>query len=91
MSAVTIEFPGAFETHRRDAPESKAETSKEELMSYLKLMYAMRRMEITCDNEYKSRAIRGFGHLYDGQEAIATGTNAAFDISDSWITTAATA
>ena len=86
MSAVTIEFPGAFETHRCDAPESKAETSKEELMSYLKLMYTMRRMEITCDNEYKSRAIRGFCHLYDGQEAIATGINAAFDINDSWIT-----
>jgi hypothetical protein len=46
----------------------------------------MRRMEITNDTEYKARLIRGFCHLYNGQEAIVTGCEAAFKPEDSWIT-----
>lgn len=34
---------------------TEATTNREELMSYFKLMYTMRRMEITCDTEYKVR------------------------------------
>ena len=32
MSSVTIEFPGSYETHRCEAPDAVAETSKEELL-----------------------------------------------------------
>ena len=68
------------------APENSIEMSKEELIQHFEMMYTMRRMEITCDNEYKAKNIRGFCHLYDGQEAVATGINAAFDPADDWIT-----
>ncbi len=46
-SAVSVTLPMPTE----------ATTNREELMSYFKLMYTMRRMEITCDTEYKVRAV----------------------------------
>ncbi len=68
-----------------DAPSTTVTATKDELVTYFKQMYVMRRMEITNDTEYKARNIRGFCHLYDGQEAIAAGTEAAISAEDSWI------
>ena len=36
-----------------EAPATTVTTTKDDLMHYLKMMYTMRRMEITCDTEYK--------------------------------------
>ena len=85
-ASITVDFPGAYTAHLGDEPAATAETNKTELLEYFKTMYTMRRMEITCDNEYKARTIRGFCHLYDGQEAIGTGVQAALSPEDSWIT-----
>lgn len=86
-ASATFDLTGSFEIHNLDsAPNNTIECSRDELMEYFKTMYTMRRMEITCDNEYKARNIRGFCHLYDGQEAVATGIDAAITREDSWIT-----
>lgn len=55
-------------------------------MHFFRTMYTIRRMEIACDTEYKARNIRGFCHLYDGQEAIAMGMQAAIAKDDDVIT-----
>jgi pyruvate dehydrogenase E1 component alpha subunit len=81
-----VDLGHSFVGHLTDVPSSTTSTNKDELVAYLKKMYAMRRMEITCDNEYKARTIRGFCHLYDGQEAIAMGMDAALTLEDSIIT-----
>jgi pyruvate dehydrogenase E1 component alpha subunit len=71
-----------------DGPQTQqATTSKEEMIKVFDTMHRIRRMEISCDNEYKARNIRGFCHLSDGQEAVATGLAEALDKRDNIIGT----
>jgi len=88
LSTVEVRLaPGWFVGHNLErTPADVAVTSKEEFMEYFKLMHTMRRMEITCHNEYLARNIRGFCHLYNGQEAVGTGIQAGLSLEDSWIT-----
>ena len=60
--------------YKNDGPKSLwVDTTKDEVLQGLRDIITMRRMEIAADLMYKSQVIKGFCHLYDGQEAVAVG------------------
>ncbi|KAL6187419.1 hypothetical protein ACLB2K_038818 [Fragaria x ananassa] len=85
-SPITIETSLPFTSHVCDVPSRTVETSAAELMKFFRDMALMRRMEIAADSLYKAKLIRGFCHLYDGQEALAIGMEAAITKKDCIIT-----
>lgn len=78
FSSVTFQLPAILGTHRMEGHTlpTEAKADKEEVLGYFHDLATMRRMEILSDQLYKKREIRGFCHLYDGQEAIAVGCEA---------------
>lgn len=52
----------------------------------LKEMLRIRRFEAKCAELYEAQKIRGFLHLYDGEEAVAVGVMQAIDNRDAVIT-----
>lgn len=83
--AYKVETP--FELHKLDSePSYDVSCSKEEALDFYQKMQAVRRLETTAGNLYKAKQIRGFCHLYSGQEAVCVGMKAALEDGDSVIT-----
>jgi pyruvate dehydrogenase E1 component subunit alpha len=55
------------------APAGKPHLSREHMLDLLKQMIRIRRFEDKCAELYTQEKIRGFLHLYDGEEAVAVG------------------
>ncbi|KAL7132988.1 hypothetical protein ABFS83_12G111000 [Erythranthe nasuta] len=85
-ATITVETSLPFTGHNIDPPSRTVETSPQELLTFFRDMALMRRMEIAADSLYKAKLIRGFCHLYDGQEAVGVGMEAAINRRDCIIT-----
>jgi pyruvate dehydrogenase E1 component alpha subunit len=55
------------------APDDKPHLSRVHMLDLLKQMIRIRRFENKCAELYTQEKIRGFLHLYDGEEAVAVG------------------
>jgi len=69
----------------RSAKE-KESFSKEQYWKWFESMLLMRKFEERCGQLYGMQKIKGFCHLYNGQEACAAGAVSALTPDDKWIT-----
>lgn len=65
---------------------SKPEFSKDTYLHWYETMQLMRKFEEKAGQLYGQQKIRGFCHLYIGQEACAAGAVSALTKDDKWIT-----
>jgi pyruvate dehydrogenase E1 component alpha subunit len=61
--------------------------SREHLLHLMRAMVRIRRFEEKCAELYATEKIRGFLHLYDGEEAIAVGVMQALTAEDAVVAT----
>ncbi|XP_041067933.1 pyruvate dehydrogenase E1 component subunit alpha, mitochondrial-like [Carcharodon carcharias] len=73
--------------HRlEEGPATTVVLTREDGLKYYRTMQLIRRMELKADQLYKQKIIRGFCHLYDGQEACCVGIEVAIKPTDHLIT-----
>ncbi|XP_048771209.2 pyruvate dehydrogenase E1 component subunit alpha, mitochondrial-like [Ostrea edulis] len=69
-----------------NGPPNQATVTREDAIKFYKDMVTVRRMETMAGNLYKAKQIRGFCHLYSGQEAVCVGMEAGITGDDAVIT-----
>lgn len=76
----------AFRLHKLEAgPSTTVTVTKEEALLYFRQMQTMRKIESAAGSLYRKKFIRGFCHLYTGEEAVAVGIKAVMRPHDAVI------
>ena len=70
-----------------DSHAMKPHLSREHLLALLRAVVRIRRFEEKCAELYQQEKIRGFLHLYIGEEAIAVGAMQALEPTDAVVAT----
>ncbi|XP_067675510.1 pyruvate dehydrogenase E1 component subunit alpha, mitochondrial-like [Haliotis asinina] len=77
----------SYKLHKLEqGPATSVTLTREDGLKMYRQMQTIRRMETVAGNLYKSKIIRGFCHLYSGQEAVCVGMENAITSDDSVIT-----
>ncbi|MER6610387.1 pyruvate dehydrogenase (acetyl-transferring) E1 component subunit alpha [Streptomyces sp. NPDC000927] len=94
MSGTTARTERPAQPPVRRSTRKKVGTTTERItsdsghrLSLLRAMLVIRRFEERCVELYSSTKIRGFVHLYIGEEAVAVGVNAALRQEDAVVST----
>ena len=67
-----------YKLHRLDTgPSTEITCTREDALKFYTEMATVRRLEAAANSLYKEKAVRGFCHLYTGQEAVCVGMEAA--------------
>jgi len=68
-------------------PQTQQSPAREHALGLLRDMIRIRRFEEKCAELYSASKIRGFLHLYIGEEAVAVGTMRALEVEDAIVAT----
>lgn len=75
-----------FKLHNLETgPRTSGTITRDQAIDLYKQMQVIRRLETSAGNLYKEKIVRGFCHLYSGQEACAVGMKAAMRPQDNII------
>ncbi|KAJ8315620.1 hypothetical protein KUTeg_007770 [Tegillarca granosa] len=86
VSEATFEVKSCDLYKLEQGPNTSVSLSRDDALFYYRQMQTVRRMETVAGNLYKAKYIRGFCHLYSGQEACCVGMEAALTGDDAVIT-----
>ncbi|XP_065365702.1 pyruvate dehydrogenase E1 component subunit alpha, mitochondrial-like [Calliphora vicina] len=85
--SVTLQLENSFKLYNLEKePSTTICLTANAALKLYRDMQTIRRMENACGNLYKEKIIRGFCHLYVGQEACCVGIKSSMRSQDSIIT-----